>query len=201
MTGKRTTEQDHTEEMDQHESEQPEANAASDAPAEAAPKQETPVRDPAAELEELNDRHLRLAADFENFKKRARQERLELVQYASAQLAERLLPVVDDFERVLEHTPEGIDENWGKGVRMTMAKLKEVLESVGVERIEATGHHFDPKLHEAIATEESAEHPEDTVLSELRTGYRMHDRVLRPAMVRVSRRPAEVAPSDSDAEQ
>ena len=144
----------------------------------------------AAQLEEANERHLRLAADFENFKKRARQERIELLQYASATLAEGILPVLDDFERVLAHAPEDVDENWLKGIEMTVAKLSETLSSVGVETIEAHGVPFDPKLHEAIGTDESEEHPEDTVLDEVRRGYRMHDRVLRPAMVRVSRAPA-----------
>ncbi|MDR0357878.1 MAG: nucleotide exchange factor GrpE [bacterium] len=144
----------------------------------------------AAQLEEANERHLRLAADFENFKKRARQERIELLQYASATLAERILPVLDDFERVLAHAPEDVDENWLKGIEMTVAKLSETLSSVGVETIEAKGVPFDPKLHEAIGTDESDEHPEDTVLDEVRRGYRMHERVLRPALVRVSRAPA-----------
>lgn len=144
----------------------------------------------AAQLEEANERYLRLAADFENFKKRARQERIELLQYASATLAERVLPVLDDFERVLAHRPEDVDENWLKGIEMTVAKLSETLSSVGVETIEAQGVPFDPKLHEAIGTDESDEHPEDTVLDEVRRGYRMHDRVLRPALVRVSRAPA-----------
>ena len=142
-------------------------------------------------IEEANNRHLRLAADFDNFKKRVRQERLELLQYASASLAERLLPVLDDFERVLEHAPEGIDSNWLKGVRMTVQKLQDALQSVGVETIEAVGAPFDPKLHEAIGTEESADQPEDTVVKELRRGYRIHDRVLRPALVSVARTPAQ----------
>lgn len=144
-------------------------------------------------IEEANSRHLRLAADFDNFKKRVRQERLELLEYASASLAERLLPVLDDFERVLEHAPEGIDSNWLKGVRMTAQKLQEALQSVGVETIEAVGAPFDPKLHEAIGTEESADQPEDTVVKELRRGYRIHDRILRPALVSVARTPAKKA--------
>jgi len=142
-------------------------------------------------IEEANSRHLRLAADFDNFKKRVRQERVELLQYASASLAERLLPVLDDFERVLEHAPEGVDSNWLKGVRMTAQKLQEALQSVGVETIEAVGAPFDPKLHEAIGTEESADQPEDTVVKELRRGYRIHDRILRPALVSVARTPAK----------
>ncbi|MBO0707380.1 MAG: nucleotide exchange factor GrpE [Candidatus Dormibacteraeota bacterium] len=158
-------------------------------PAEAAAEAEAILH--AEELiEEANNRHLRLAADFDNFKKRVRQERLELLQYASASLAERMLPVLDDFERVLEHAPEGVDSNWLKGVRMTVQKLQDALQSVGVETIESVGAPFDPKLHEAIGTEESADQPEDTVVKELRRGYRIHDRVLRPALVSVARTPA-----------
>jgi molecular chaperone GrpE len=143
----------------------------------------------ASQLEEANNRTMRLAADFDNFKKRARQEQLETMRYATATLAERLLPVLDDAERALEHAPEGVDESWLKGVRMTFRKLEEVLGGVGVERIEAVGASFDPSLHEAIGSEDSQEHAEDTVLTELRPGYRMHDRVLRPALVKVARRP------------
>jgi molecular chaperone GrpE len=148
------------------------------------------IQELTSDLEAARDAHLRLAADFENFKKRSRQERTELLQYGTGQLIERLLPVVDDAERVLEHVPEDVDENWLKGVRMTVAKLLEALEQAGLEPVESVGIRFDPKLHEAIATEVSEDHPEDTVLDEVRRGYRLHDRVLRPALVRVSRLPA-----------
>lgn len=147
------------------------------------------VEDLVSQLEEANSRQMRLAADFENLKKRARQEQLDTMRYAAATLAERLLPVLDDAERALEHTPEGVDEGWLKGVQMTFRKLEEVLAGVGVERIDAKGAAFDPSLHEAIGSEASEEQPEDTVLAELRPGYRMHDRVLRPALVKVARRP------------
>jgi molecular chaperone GrpE len=144
----------------------------------------------ATQLEEANSRHLRLAADFENYKKRIRQEQLDTMKYAAATVAERLLPVLDDADRALSHAPEGIDESWLKGVRLTFQKLEEVLGSVGVDRIEALGAPFDPKQHEAVASEETSKHPEDTVVAELRAGYRMHDRVLRPALVKVARPPA-----------
>ena len=144
----------------------------------------------AAQLDEASSRHLRLAADFENYRKRARQEQVDTMRYAAATVAERLLPVLDDAERALGHAPEGVDEGWLKGVRLTFQKLDEVLRSVGVERIEAVGAPFDPKQHEAVGSEETAEHPEDTVVAELRAGYRMHDRVLRPALVKVARPPA-----------
>jgi molecular chaperone GrpE len=136
------------------------------------------------------DTYLRLAADFENYRKRARQEQLDTVQYATATLVERLLPVVDDLHRSLEHAPPEVDEKWLKGVQLTLQKLDEALEGVGVSRIQAIGARFDPKVHEAIGSAESVEYPDDTVIDELRPGYRLHDRVLRPALVRVSRQPA-----------
>lgn len=155
---------------------------------EAAPDHR--VEELSSQLEEANGRRLRLAADFENYKKRVRQEQLDTMRYAAATVAERLLPVLDDASLALSHAPEGIDEGWLKGVRLTFQKLEEVLASVGVERVEALGVPFDPKLHEAVGSEETTKHPEDTVVAELRAGYRMHDRVLRPALVKVARPPA-----------
>jgi molecular chaperone GrpE len=155
------------------------------------PRSAQPWDELASQVEEAQARHLRLAADFENYKKRARQEQLETIQYAAATLAERLLPVLDDAQRALQHAPEGTDQGWLRGVRLTFQHLEEALASVGVEPIESVGRRFDPKLDEAIGSEESDQHPDDTVLAELRRGYRMHDRVLRPALVKVSRRPPQ----------
>jgi molecular chaperone GrpE len=148
------------------------------------------IEELATQLEEANSRHLRLAADFDNYKKRARQEQIDTMRFAAATVADRLLPVLDDAELALSHTPEGVDEGWLKGVSLTFQKLKEVLGSVGVERVEAVGEPFDPKLHEAVGSEETSEQAEDTVVAVLRPGYRMHDRVLRPALVRVARPPS-----------
>jgi molecular chaperone GrpE len=146
-----------------------------------------------AELEsavaESKDKYLRLAADFDNYKKRTRQEQLETIQHASAELIGRLLPVLDDLHNVLDHQPAGIDESWIKGLELSVRKLEEALGTHGLQPIESVGALFDPKLHEAVAQEESAEHPEDTVLSELRRGYRLRDRVVRPALVKVARPP------------
>lgn len=140
------------------------------------------------ELDVLRSRHLRLAADFENYKKRVRQEQEEAHRYAGALLAERMLPVLDDAQLALEHAPEDGDEGWLKGVRLTFQKLEEALATSGVEPVPALETKFDPKLHEAIGTAESPDHPDDTVVMELRRGYRMHDKVLRPALVKVSRK-------------
>ena len=141
-----------------------------------------------ADAKEASNRYLRLAADFDNYKKRVRQEQSETVQRANADLIDRLLPVVDNFHRVIESAPEEVDEAWLKGIKLTLQQLDELLAAQGVSPIEAVGQPFDPTLHEAIGHEESDELPEDTVVSEVRRGYRLHDRVVRPALVRVARR-------------
>ena len=157
-----------------------------------------------AELEsataEAKDRHLRLAADFENYKKRARQEQMETIRHASADLINRVLPVLDDLHSVLDHKPAGIDESWAKGLELSVRKLEEALGTHGLEQIESVGARFDPNQHEAVAQEESTEHPEDTVVSELRRGYRIRDRVVRPALVKVSRAPARPQETDTENE-
>jgi len=156
-----------------------------------------------AELEsavaESKDRYLRTAADFDNFKKRSRQQQLETIQHASADLIARLLPALDDLHKALDHKPAGVDESWVKGLELSVRKLEEALGAHGLEQIHAVGALFDPKLHEAIGYEESSEHPEDTVTSELRRGYRIRDRVVRPALVKVAR-PPELPASDGDPE-
>ena len=144
-------------------------------------------------LAEAKDKHLRLAADFDNFKKRTRQEQSQTMQHASAELIHRLLPVLDDLQNVLDHKPAGVDESWVKGLELSVRKLEEALGTHGLEPIDSVGAPFDPNLHEAVGHEESTEHPEDTVVSELRRGYRVRDRVVRPALVKVARRPAAPA--------
>ncbi len=114
-----------------------------------------------AELADARQRYLRLAADFENFKKRARQDQLDTIQHASADLISRLLPVLDDLRSALEHKPEGVDEAWAKGIELSLRKLEEVMSTHGLEPI----------------------------VTELRRGYRIRDRVVRPSLVKVSRRP------------
>jgi molecular chaperone GrpE len=148
------------------------------------------VQELSSQLEEANASRLRLAADFDNFKKRARQEQLETMKFAAATVAEKLLGVLDNADLALAQVPEGTDETWLKGIKLIFQRLEEVLNEVGVQRIESVGVRFDPKLHEAIGSEPSGEYPEDTVVVELRPGYRMHERVLRPALVKVARPPA-----------
>lgn len=168
----------------------------------AATKQRAVLEGKIAELEaaaaEAKDRYLRLGADFENFKKRTRQDQLETIQHGSAELINRLLPALDDLHNALDHKPKGVDPSWLKGVELSVRKLEEALGAHGLEPIKSVGAPFDPKLHEAIGHEESSEHPEDTVVSELRRGYRIRDRVVRPALVKLARRPALPAADGSD---
>ncbi len=131
-------------------------------------------------------------ASFINYKRRAEQERVETIQYAAASLLKNLLPVVDDFDRALAAIPEEArkDNKWVEGVELIARKLHNLLEQEGVQPIEAQGQPFDPNLHEAVAfddkTEGSDDH-QDTVAEVFSKGYKLHDRVLRPAMVKVSR--------------
>lgn len=162
----------------------------------AVSSMETKIAELESALAEAKDRRLRLAADFDNFKKRTRQEQLETIQHASADLIARLLPALDDLHKALDHKPKGVDEAWVKGLELSVRKLDEALSAHGLEPIEAVGTRFDPKLHEAIGSEESTEHPEDTITSELRRGYRIRDRVVRPALVKVARPPERPAPDD-----
>ncbi|HYR50399.1 MAG TPA: nucleotide exchange factor GrpE [Candidatus Eisenbacteria bacterium] len=163
----------------------------------AVSSMETKIGELESALAEAKDRRLRLAADFDNFKKRTRQEQLETIQHASADLIARLLPALDDLHKALDHKPRGVDEAWVKGLELSVRKLDEALSAHGLEPIDAVGARFDPKLHEAIGYEESAEHPEDTVTSELRRGYRIRDRVVRPALVKVARPPEPPASDDN----
>ncbi|HEV3102826.1 MAG TPA: nucleotide exchange factor GrpE [Candidatus Dormibacteraeota bacterium] len=173
----------------------------SEAADQASIKQVAALEGKIAELEsaaaEAKDRYLRLGADFENFKKRARQDQVETIQHASAELINRLLPGLDDLHKALEHTPKGVDPSWLKGVELSVRKLEEALGAHGLEAINSVGTRFDPKVHEAVGHEESREHPEDTVVAELRRGYRIRDRVVRPALVKLARPPALPADDDS----
>jgi molecular chaperone GrpE len=148
-----------------------------------------------AETKAKSEEHLynwqRSAADFSNYKRRTDEERSQLSQFSTAILIGRLLSVLDDFDRALENVPPDTDDAWVDGVRLVERKLRGVLESEGVTPIEAAGLPFDPNVHEAVVHEETAEYPDNQVIGELQRGYRLHDRVLRPALVRVANNPKE----------
>ena len=131
----------------------------------------------------------RTAADFSNFKRRNEQERAEMAKLFNASLVGQLLPVLDNFERALAAVPPDLaDHAWIAGITLTEKQLRSALEKEGLSAIDAQGQPFDPTLHEAVAHEVSADHEDDTVIEEFQKGYKLHDRVLRPAMVKVSKR-------------
>ena len=145
------------------------------------------------EVREQSEQNLhnwqRSAADFANFKRRSEEEASALGEFARAILITKLLGVLDDFDRALESVPNEAHEGWVEGIRLVERKLRGVLESEGVTQIEALGQPFDPNLHEAVVHEETSDHPDNQVTAELQRGYRLRDRVIRPALVKVANNP------------
>jgi molecular chaperone GrpE len=127
-------------------------------------------------------------ASFLNYKRRVEQDREDAAYKATANVLRKLLGVVDDFDRAVAHLPEDAKKvPWVEGVLAIHRKLNAVLESEGVEKIEAQGQQFDPNLHEAVAFDDTGDGHQDTVAEVYANGYKVRDRVLRPAMVKVSR--------------
>ncbi len=139
------------------------------------------------EAGELRAAWQRSAADFQNFRRRSEQEREASLGLASEALLRKLLAVVDDFDRALEAMPAELEQTaWVEGIWLVERKLRSLLESEGVTPIEAVGQAFDPREHEAVVHQETSEAPDGTVIAELQRGYRLRDRVLRPALVAVA---------------
>ncbi|MBU5440436.1 MULTISPECIES: nucleotide exchange factor GrpE [unclassified Paenibacillus] len=137
--------------------------------------------------EENNQRLLRAQADFDNFRKRTLKEKEELAKYASMKLIDQLLPVVDNFERALQAGQDNPEmSSFSKGVDMIFRQFLQVLEQEGLQAMNAVGQPFNPEFHQAIMQVESDDHEEGIVVEEVQKGYMLKDKVLRPAMVKVS---------------
>ncbi len=145
------------------------------------------------EAADTYDRLLRMSADFENYKKRSLRDREEQKKFANESLIKDLLPVVDNLERALvaakEQQASDSDHSGSmvEGVEMTLNEIVKILRDYNVTPIEAQGKPFDPTYHEAVMQEQSDQYPENTVINELQKGYMLHDRLIRPAMVVVSK--------------
>jgi molecular chaperone GrpE len=172
---------------------------ADDAPvAPAAEAAADPVATPAsdelhklrAERDHLFDRLARLQAEFDNYRKRAGKENADFREYALTDAAKMLIPVMDSFTLALKNAGAK-PEDFQKGVELIHKQFQEVLQKLNVQRIAAQGEPFDPRFHEAIEMVDSNEVADNHVLEELQSGYRMKDRLLRPAMVRVARNVAK----------
>jgi len=175
------------------------APAAPGAPApDLTPQQLEELKTRAARADEYWDRLLRTAADLENFKKRAARERTEAVQFANAALLLKLLSVLDHFEmaqataQTTEAPPNGV-ASLQAGIALIQQQLKGVLTEAGLEEIDASGKPFDPLLHEAVSQLETGAAPEGQVVQQIRKGYKLRDRLLRPAAVVVAKKPSAPA--------
>ena len=153
------------------------------------PQQAEPQPDPVEELrrekDALQDRLLRSAAEFDNYRKRVDRERRDLAEYTAADVMKELLPVVDNLERALAAAGEG--DPLRKGVELILKQMQDLLRKRGVKPIEALGADFDPNFHQAVIHEASSEHREGEVIEELQRGYLLGDKLLRPAMVKVAK--------------
>ncbi len=146
----------------------------------------------AAKADEHWDRLLRQTAEFENFKKRAARERQDAIRFANESLLGRLIPVLDNFEMALtaaNQAGENSADSLKTGVDMIAGQLKSVIIEAGLEEIDAAGKPFDPNLHEAVSQQETADIPEGHVLLQLRKGYKLKERLIRPATVIVAKNP------------
>jgi molecular chaperone GrpE len=147
----------------------------------------------ATKADEYWDRLLRTTADFDNFKKRAARERQDSIKFANESLLQRLIPVLDNFEMAQAATQTGSGDSLKSlqdGIAMIYQQLRGVLTEAGLEEVDAAGKPFDPNFHEAVSQQESAGVPEGQVLQQLRKGYKLRERLMRPATVIVAKKPA-----------
>jgi molecular chaperone GrpE len=152
-----------------------------------------------AELAKLNATYLRLAADFENHRRRKTQESEEQARYGSVALLQALLPGLDNLARAVSHIPTEANDGLAEGLRLTVKQLEDALASQGIRRIESVGAPFNPRLHDAVLTVPAGDSPPGTVVAELAPGYQILDRVVRPAQVSVAEAGSDPVPSQGGA--
>lgn len=161
---------------------------------EEAPEPRLPAD--AEALQELNNKYLRLYAEFDNYKKRVNKDKEELVRYGNESLLYALLPAIDNLELALKHGACDPKTGVVQGVEITLKELQRTLEKFGLTRIGAVGKKFDPAVHHAMTQVEREDMEEKMVAEELRAGYRYHDKVLRPSLVAVSVKPKKTAEAE-----
>ncbi len=154
------------------------------------------------ECQGLNDRYLRLAAEFENYKRLAQRDQRDHVRYGNEQILKELLPVVDNLERAVKAAKDnGNNDGLVQGVDLTLKQLMGVLMKFGVQPVATVGQPFDPAAHHAVTSVESTQIAENHVVEEFQRGYRLHDRILRAAMVSVSTGSTQNSASGTDKTQ
>ena len=138
------------------------------------------------EKQELVDRLLRKQAELENFRKRMQREKEEFLQHATFDLIRALLPTLDGFERALKHRDASVPAHFYQGIELIYKGLMDVLERAGVKPVETEGKHFDPHVHQAVEMIESEKHHDQEIVEELQRGYKLKNRLIRPAIVKVA---------------
>ena len=155
------------------------------------------LKENAAKADDYFERLLRLQADFDNYKKRLEKEKIEFVKFANEEIIVEILKILDDFERAVEAGKSKHDfDILYKGIEMIYKDLKEFLKQKGIEEIDSKGKPFNPHEHEAMMQEETDDHPEDHVVEEFQKGYILNGRVIRPAKVKVAKKPETKEPKD-----
>jgi molecular chaperone GrpE len=151
------------------------------------------VEEKEKEVKEHHDRLLRVAADFENYKKRMTREKEEWVKFANEDLIKSILPFVDNLERAVNHSEKTEDiQSLVEGIKLTVQQLLQTLNRFGVSPVESLGKPFDPTMHEAMLVVETDQHEPNQVVEEFQKGYLLNDRLLRAATVSVSKLPEKV---------
>ena len=141
-----------------------------------------------AELQEINGKYLRLYAEFENYKKRVIKDKEDLVKYGNESLLYEILPFIDHLEMALKHASNEVSSGLVQGVEITLRDLRKTLDKFGLAAIEADGKPFDPMVHHAMSQVERDDIEDNTIVEEFRRGYMLRDKVLRPALVAVSKK-------------
>ena len=141
---------------------------------------------PEEEKEDGDAKYLRLAADFQNFKRRVEKEKADIYAYANEKIALDIIDVMDNFERALQHSDDCADKQFAEGVNMIYKQLKGVLDKNNIVEIKAEGEDFDPNFHNAVTAEENPDFESGKVIQALQKGYTLNEKVIRPSMVRVA---------------
>jgi len=170
---------------------QPEGEAPEPASEPLSEQQLVELKEQAGKAAQYYDQLVRTMADMENFKKRAARERQDAIKYANEALLERFIPVLDNFDAALAaaNAPNTSVQSLQSGVNMIQTQLKSAMSEAGLEEIDATGKPFDPNIHEAISQQETDAVPEGYVVQQVRRGYKLRERLLRPASVIVAKKP------------
>ncbi len=164
-----------------------EAAAEEEAPKEQGADENKEAPEEKKEPEEDNDtRYMRLAADFQNYKRRVEKEKSDIYQYANEKIALDIIEVMDNFERALMHSAECADKQFAEGVEMIYKQLKTVLDKNNIIAIEDEGHEFDPNFHNAVMVEENPDFESGIVIQSMQKGYTLNGKVIRPSMVKVA---------------